>query len=162
VAFLLVILLLSSAILPSWKALLASALVLVATVILLRRSFTRIYSKAQAALRETLSQPPPTRHPETSTVIPPMMREAKLKTISLVDASAVSGKLIGEIELRKLTGASIVGIEREGENIINPGPDEELKTGDRILLLGNRDQLAAAEKMMVPPTTAVTATSPRA
>ena len=149
-AFLLIILLLSSTILPSWKALFASALVLVATVLLLRKSFTRIYSKAQAALRETLSQPPPQRHPEPSTAIPPMMRDAKLQTILLAPASPVSGKLIGEIELRKITGASIVGIEREGENVINPGPDEELKDGDRVLLLGNRDQLSAAEKMIIP------------
>ncbi len=150
IAIVLLVLLLSSTILPSWKALVASALVLVATVVLLRRSFTRIYSKAQAALRETLSQPPPTRHPEPSTVIPPMMRDAKLKTIALTAASPIAGKLIGETHLRNKTGASVVGIEREGENIVNPGPDEELKVGDRVLILGSQEQLSAAEEMMMP------------
>jgi CPA2 family monovalent cation:H+ antiporter-2 len=152
IAFLLIILLLSSAILPSWRALLASALFVVIAVILLRRSFTRIYSKAQAALRETLSQPPPSRHPESSTVIPPMMRDAKLKTIVLAGNSPVAGKLIGEIQLRNKTGASVVGIERDGENLINPGSDEELKPGDRVLLLGSRPQLSAAEEMLAPVT----------
>ncbi len=150
IAIVLVVLLLSSTILPSWKALVASALVLVATVILLRRSFTRIYSKAQAALRETLSQPPPTRHPEPSTVISPMMRDAKLKTITLTTASPIAGKLIGETHLRNKTGASVVAIERDGENIVNPGPDEELKVGDRVLILGSQAQLQAAEQMLMP------------
>lgn len=139
---------LSSTILPSWKALVASVLAVAVVVVLLRKSFTRIYSKAQAALRETLSQPPAPRHPEPSVVIPPMMREAKLKTVVLTGACAVTGKLIGEIQLRARTGASVVGIERNGENLINPGSDEELKDGDQVLLLGNETQLASAETML--------------
>jgi len=34
--------------------------------------------------------------------------------------------------------------ERNGRNIINPGADEELQSGDQILLLGSRSQLIAA------------------
>ena len=41
--------------------------------------------------------------------------------------------------------ASIVGIERNGANIINPLPDEELQPGDQVLLLGTREQLDAAK-----------------
>jgi CPA2 family monovalent cation:H+ antiporter-2 len=77
-----------------------------------------------------------------------MMREAKLRTVPITEASPVAGKLIGEIRLRTKSGASIVGIERSGENLINPGSDEELKPGDRVLLLGNLAQLDAAEKLM--------------
>jgi CPA2 family monovalent cation:H+ antiporter-2 len=85
-----------------------------------------------------------------STIIPPMMREAKLRTIPIKENSPVAGKLIGEIRLRTKSGASIVGIERGGENLINPGSDEELKPGDRVLLLGNLTQLEAAENLMKP------------
>jgi CPA2 family monovalent cation:H+ antiporter-2 len=127
-------------------------LILAVAVLLLRRTFTRLYSKAQAALQETFAQPPAPRHPETSTVIPPMMREAKLRTVPVTEASPVAGKMIGEIRLRTKSGASIVGIERSGENLINPGSDEELKPGDRVLLLGNLAQLEAAEKLMAPAT----------
>ena len=56
--------------------------------------------------------------------------------------SRVAGKLIRELELRTRTGASVVGIERNGENIVNPGPDEELRVGDKLLLLGSSDQIA--------------------
>ena len=56
--------------------------------------------------------------------------------------SPVASKLIRELELRTRTGASVVGIERNGENIVNPGPDEELRVGDKLLLLGSSDQIA--------------------
>jgi K+/H+ antiporter YhaU regulatory subunit KhtT len=38
-----------------------------------------------------------------------------------------------------------VGIERSGANIINPSADEELESGDQVMLLGTRDQLDSAK-----------------
>jgi CPA2 family monovalent cation:H+ antiporter-2 len=49
-----------------------------------------------------------------------------------------------DIPLRGQTGASIVAIERAGQRLINPGPDEVLLPGDRVLLLGTPEQLPAA------------------
>jgi len=49
------------------------------------------------------------------------------------------------LQLRTRTGASIVGIERNGASLINPGPDEELQSGDQVLLLGDLAQLDAAK-----------------
>jgi monovalent cation:H+ antiporter-2, CPA2 family len=145
--FVLLLIVLSSAILPSWKVLIGAAVIIAAAYLLLRRSFTRLYSKAQAALFETFAEQPQ-KQPESSTVIPAMMREAKLKVVVLTDKAPGAGKLIVELRLRSETGASIVGIERDGENIINPGPDEELKAGDRILLLGTRAQLESAAALL--------------
>jgi monovalent cation:H+ antiporter-2, CPA2 family len=62
--------------------------------------------------------------------------------------SPVAGKLIGELRLRSETGASVVGIERDGSSILNPGPDEELRPGDSVLLLGSGDQLRAAAALL--------------
>jgi len=64
--------------------------------------------------------------------------------------SPAAGKRIHEIQLRTQTGASIVGIERHGANLINPGPDEELQAGDQVLLLGNRAQLDSAKAALLP------------
>jgi len=47
-----------------------------------------------------------------------------------------------------VSGASIVGIERSGENIVNPGPDEEIQPADRLLLLGSPVQLEAAQMLL--------------
>ena len=144
----LIILLLSSTILPSWKLLLVQALIVTVTAILLRRSFTKLYSKAQFALQETLAQAPVRRHDAGETTLPAMMRDARIATIRIGKAAGVAGKLIGELRLRTNTGASIVGIQRGGESIINPGPDEELRADDEVLLLGSEAQLDAARKLL--------------
>jgi monovalent cation:H+ antiporter-2, CPA2 family len=144
----LIILLLSSTILPSWKLLLVQALIVTVTAILLRRSFTKLYSKAQFALQETLAQAPVHRHDAGETTLPAMMRDAQIATIRIGKAASVAGKLIGELRLRTNTGASIVGIQRDDESLINPGPDEELRAEDEVLLLGSEAQLDAARKLL--------------
>jgi CPA2 family monovalent cation:H+ antiporter-2 len=144
----LIILLLSSTILPSWKLLLVQALIVTVTAILLRRSFTKLYSKAQFALQETFAQAPVHRHDAGETTLPAMMRDAQIATIRIGKAASVAGKLIGELRLRTNTGASIVGIQRDDESLINPGPDEELRAEDEVLLLGSEAQLDAARKLL--------------
>jgi CPA2 family monovalent cation:H+ antiporter-2 len=59
--------------------------------------------------------------------------------------------LIRQVQLRTRTGASIVGIERNGASVINPGPDDELLAGDRVLLIGTQPQLAAARTALAGP-----------
>ena len=144
----LIILLLSSTILPSWKLLFVQALIVAVTAILLRRSFTKLYSKAQFALQETLAQAPVHRHDAGETTLPAMMRDAQIATIRIGKAASIAGKLIGELRLRTNTGASIVGIQRGDESIINPGPDEELRADDEVLLLGSETHLDAARKLL--------------
>jgi K+/H+ antiporter YhaU regulatory subunit KhtT len=78
------------------------------------------------------------------------LRHANLQTLQLTAASLASGRLIRELRLRTLCGASIVGIDRNGDSVINPGPDEELRAGDQLLLLGSADQLASAERLLDP------------
>jgi CPA2 family monovalent cation:H+ antiporter-2 len=144
VLLLVYVFLLGSALLPSPKV--AAGLVVLMAFIAwwLWRSFVRIYSKAQVALQATLAQAPAARH--SAPPLPGLLREADLELLPVGDP--VAGQLIRELQLRTLTGASIVGIERAGNNIVNPGPDEELKPGDQLLLLGSKAQLAAARKVL--------------
>jgi CPA2 family monovalent cation:H+ antiporter-2 len=78
----------------------------------------------------------------------PLLREAQLDTITVSPTSTAAGKVIAELKLRTLTGASIVGIERAGENVINPGIDEEIKAGDSVLLIGTITQIEKAKVVM--------------
>ena len=142
---LLFLLVLSSTILPSTKLVIVVALAAVACGILLWRFFIRLHARAQIALRETLEQSPPHHAPEPAAPsLPPLLRDAVLETIAIEDRSPATGRLIRELGLRTLTGASIVGLERPEESIVNPSPDEELRVGDRLLLLGTRQQLDSA------------------
>ncbi|MEI9863964.1 MAG: TrkA C-terminal domain-containing protein [Limisphaerales bacterium] len=51
--------------------------------------------------------------------------------------------------MRTRTGASIVAIERNGANIINPGPDDELQVNDQVLVLGSDAHLERACKLLL-------------
>jgi len=142
------VLLLSSAIFPPWPVFVMLLGVILAITTLMWNKFLRVYAKAQIAIRETLTYTPPPA-PEIRP-IPSMLEEAELETITLGDDSPANGKLIRELKLRTKTGASIVGLERNGASIVNPGPDEELKPGDRVLLLGTEEHLESAERFFAP------------
>jgi CPA2 family monovalent cation:H+ antiporter-2 len=139
---------LSSTLLPSLPVLLVLLVILAPTTWLLWRASIRIYSKAQIALKETFAQPPPSRPHDTPAALQSLVRDADLEAVSIKQNSPAAGKLIRELELRTRTGASIVGVQRGDTRIINPGPDEEILSGDQVLLLGTQAQLAAGGKAL--------------
>src|SRR5262249_3918041 len=138
------IVVLSAALLPSVKVFFALLLIAAILSLVLRRSFIKVYAKAQFALQETLSKATP---PHSSATVP-FLREAHLERVTIRSKSVAAGKRVRELQLRSETGASIVGIERNGASLINPGPDEELQSGDQVSLLGTRGQLAAARALL--------------
>ena len=141
-----IILLLSTAILPSWNTLFVLLLLIVLTAIVLRRPFIRIYATAQINLRETFLRPAPLRTHRVEETI--LSRGSELATVPIAKDSIADGKLISELQLRSKTGVSIVGIERAGANIVNPVPHEEIHAGDQLLILGTREQLDAASAFL--------------
>ncbi|HYF37565.1 MAG TPA: cation:proton antiporter, partial [Prosthecobacter sp.] len=145
-AMLLYLLLLSSAILPSWNLLIVLALVLAVTAFLLRRAFMKLHARAQFALQSTLSDPP--LPPPGQDKMPALLRDATLVMHPIAHGSPAAGKVIAEVQLRSRTGASIVAIERGNDNIINPSIDEEIRPGDSVLLLGTEPQIEAARKAL--------------
>lgn len=150
VALGLFILVLSSTLLPPLNVLLVLLVIVGLIAWLMWRSFIKVYSKAQVALHETFAQEPPEK-PIHSPILPSLLREANLATVAITPSSPAIGKLIRELQIRTATGASIVGIERNGASILNPGPDEELLANDQLLLLGSRDQLEAGKAMLAAP-----------
>lgn len=140
------VLVLSSTLLPPLNVLLVLMVVVGLIAWLLWRSFIKVYSKGQVALRETFAHAPPPR-PESTTQVLRLLSHAQLRVFAVTADSPAAGRLIRELSLRSRTGASAVGIERNGESIVNPGPDEELRAGDKLLLLGSSDQLAQATQL---------------
>jgi K+:H+ antiporter len=138
---------LSSAILPPLNVVILLLLVVAVITVLLWRHFVRIYAKAQFSLRETLTATRP--HQEAAEKLPGVLRNARLETLAVTKDSPAAGKLIRELALRSQTGASIVAIDRSGQNIINPGPDDEIQPGDHVILLGELAQLDSARQLFV-------------
>lgn len=64
------------------------------------------------------------------------------------DQGVWAGKSIQEIGLRARTGCSIASIERHGFRINNPGPQSHLFPGDRLLLLGEPEQLEKSRAIL--------------
>jgi CPA2 family monovalent cation:H+ antiporter-2 len=143
-----VLLVLSAAILPSWKILIALLPIIAAITALMWRSFVKIYSKAQISIRETLAQPT-VIVPKSDSPLTGLLERGELASVAITPGSPANKRLIRELALRTETGASIVGIERAGVTTVNPGPDEELMAGDQLLLLGQRSQLERARSFLI-------------
>jgi TrkA domain protein len=88
--------------------------------------------------------------------IPQMVMER----ISLPAGSALVGKTIAESELRTRTGALILSVRRGEVDAPTPGPDFRLGAGDILVVVGQPDQLRAADELLTG--RAPLATAPRA
>ncbi|HEU4797973.1 MAG TPA: TrkA C-terminal domain-containing protein, partial [bacterium] len=60
----------------------------------------------------------------------------------------IVGRSLRWLRVRERTGATVVSIVRAtGEEILNPGPDETVHAGDRLLAIGSLDQLQAMQHL---------------
>lgn len=139
----LITLLLSAPLLPPRHILVLLALVVTLLLVLYGGDFNRWYSRAKFSLVETWTQPPPVEPP--ARVLPALLGDAQMETVAIVGEGS---RLIRELELRTRTGASVVAIERAGKPLINPGPDDEIQPGDRVMLLGSHEQLARGRETL--------------
>lgn len=58
------------------------------------------------------------------------------------------GKTIGELHIRKRTGAAIIAIIKKDDKIINPGPDQYITEGATLVVLGDRKQVKAFKQLI--------------
>ncbi|MHB9074654.1 MAG: cation:proton antiporter domain-containing protein [Desulfobaccales bacterium] len=62
--------------------------------------------------------------------------------------SPLSGRTIGELAIRTQTGASVVGVVRNGTLYPNPGPDFRFAPGDMTAVIGKSEQFNALQKLV--------------
>jgi monovalent cation:H+ antiporter-2, CPA2 family len=69
---------------------------------------------------------------------------------TLEPTSALNGFTIGELAVRKRTGASLVGVIRNG--VLHPNPDPEFcfAEGDAVAVMGRPEQYEAFQKLALP------------
>ena len=60
---------------------------------------------------------------------------------TLSQDSSIVGKSIRESGLREKAGAMVVGIERNGEQMLNPESELELRAGDVLFIVANKRKL---------------------
>jgi voltage-gated potassium channel len=74
--------------------------------------------------------------------------ELWLEEIAVAEVSPLVGQTIGASDLPSRTGATLVAMSRErGTLMAAPAPTTSLATGDVLIVLGTKDQLAAVERL---------------
>lgn len=143
---------LSASMLPSRETLLLLTAVVVAVAMWGRRRLSRVYQKAQFALDAVLQgdEHPPGAGPEAAgdPPAPGTLAQLRLATVALAASTTVASRTLRDLQLRSRTGVSVVGIEREGQQMVNPDPAFPLQPGDRLVMLGNPEQVRAAEALL--------------
>ncbi len=69
--------------------------------------------------------------------------------VTLRPESPGSGRTIADLEIRRRTRMTVAAIARDNETMIAPEPDETLLAGDRLVVVGRREDLAGFTRHVV-------------
>ena len=64
------------------------------------------------------------------------VKELAIDWIPIDEGTPFAGRTIGDSQARARTGVSIVAVLRHGTAIAAPGPDEQLRAGDTLVVVG--------------------------
>ncbi len=129
----------------------AVLLVLAGAAVFFRRRFVRLHSRLEYELRRQFQRAShATANSAWSVALPDPMANWNLDIdeVTLPTDAALAGNTLGGLAVRKRFGCSVVGIDRQGYGIANPGAETVLFPRDKLLLLGTADQLAAAARQL--------------
>jgi CPA2 family monovalent cation:H+ antiporter-2 len=74
--------------------------------------------------------------------------------VPITAASPAVGRTLKQINLRGLTGATVIAIDRDAADVIYPTGDETLRVGDALIVTGTTDAVQAAQELVAPPAAA--------
>lgn len=106
------------------------------------------------AIRHELYAPLYQTHNEYQTIaqLQNAARLLELKWVKAGPDSPLIGHSIQDLEIRKRTGVSVVGIIHDGEMLPNPPADYRFVIDDMVAIMGNREQLAVFQMQLAPET----------
>lgn len=81
-----------------------------------------------------------------------LLKNVLVEWLTLQPASPLANQRIKDVRIRTVTGATIVGIQRQDTVIPSPDPEEILLPGDVLMVVGRRNQIKALEKLCRPTT----------
>lgn len=128
-----------------WVPVVVVAVVAV-VVAFFRRKLIYWHSVLEVELQERLAQPAGGSAP--AWLVPHADWKMTLSECVLPDLADVRGRTLGELELRAKTGCAVAGVERQGVLVENPPATFALYPRDRVLLMGEQAQTAAAKAVL--------------
>ena len=72
----------------------------------------------------------------------------EIKWFPLSEGNPLVGQTLADANLRAQTGASVVAILREGQLLANPKSMTVFRAGDRVGLIGDKEETEAVEKLL--------------
>ena len=111
-----------------------------------RRKLIYWHSVLEVEFQQRLAQPAGGSAP--AWLVPHADWKLTLAECVLPDLADVRGRTLGELELRSKIGCTVAGVERQGVLVENPPASFALYPRDRVLLLGEPAQTAAAKKLL--------------
>ena len=131
-----------------WLPILVLVLILLG-LLLLRRRLIYWHSMLEIELQEMLTQG---EQKFTGTTAPWMAPHGEwrlaLSDCVLPDLADARGRTLGELALRTKFGCTVAGVERQGVMVGNPVGDMVLYPRDKVLLLGDPEQVAAGREFL--------------
>jgi CPA2 family monovalent cation:H+ antiporter-2 len=112
------------------------------------RDFIRIHSVLESDFEYQLSE---NKRTSSKVLFDDWRRgnwDFNIREFTIPDNSIAVGQTLESLALRKNTGCSVVGIERQGLRLARVGPLTQLFPGDEVLLLGSDQALAQAEAVL--------------
>ncbi len=100
----------------------------------------------EALARQTRTPADQADHDATVARLVPGLGNAT--AVRLDTANRYIGRTLKEIDLRGLTGATVIAIERSGPGVIYPTAEEALRAHDVVVLTGSKDAVAAARAVL--------------
>lgn len=145
-------LMLSSTLLPSPRTLIPLLALVVIVAVWAQRMLNRVYSRAQNALAEVLSgdeRQVPDENEDDVGRFAGRLGTVRLQS-AVVTAHAVAvGRRLRDLDLRRRSGATVVGIEREGRVMTSPDPDHAFLMHDRVYMIGTAEQIDRARELLI-------------
>jgi monovalent cation:H+ antiporter-2, CPA2 family len=139
--------------LPSGYSLILFALLIVILALAFQRQMIKLNSELEHRFASSFNVE--SKHIETKRrikVLEKFKQEFDWNSLTtekeIEHGSMASGKQIAELDLREKSGATIVAISRGDETIYDPNPLAHMFEGDRLILLGNEEQLAKASEIL--------------
>ncbi len=78
-------------------------------------------------------------------------REFHVEELDVDEGSSIAGRTLRESRIRQDSGALVLALEEQKQSLnVNPGPDVRLNVGDRLVVVGTREQVEKAATMLTP------------
>jgi CPA2 family monovalent cation:H+ antiporter-2 len=136
---------------PPLPLVLAAALIVAVALVFLRGSVRKLNRQMEQALETFLSgsgDAPGTRDELLTVIREQAPWDMHAQSVIVPAGSRASGRRIRDLQLPQKTGASIVTHERAGRAVLNPPPDLLIEPGDVVGVLGDKDQVEQARRLL--------------